>query len=133
MSGKSGLDRNVRFGVVGATAHFQVGFDSSGDSPVAYGGHSAETINYVSCHDDFSLVDKLRASAPEGMTEEELVRFDKLAQTVVLTAQGIPSLFAGEEMLRTKGGVSNSHDSPDRVNRIDWSFKADHKLSLIHI
>lgn len=61
------------------------------------------------------------------MTEEELVRFDKLAQTVVLTAQGIPSLFAGEEMLRTKGGVSNSHDSPDRVNRIDWSFKADHK------
>ena len=127
VSGKSGLDRNVRFGVVGATAHFQVGFDSSGDSPVAYGGHSAETINYVSCHDDLSLVDKLRASAPEGMTEEELVRFDKLAQTVVLTAQGIPSLFAGEEMLRTKGGVSNSHDSPDRVNRIDWSFKADHK------
>lgn len=127
VSGKSGLDRNVRFGVVGATAHFQVGFDSSGDSPVAYGGHSAETINYVSCHDDLSLVDKLRASAPEGMTEKELVRFDKLAQTVVLTAQGIPSLFAGEEMLRTKGGVSNSHDSPDRVNRIDWSFKADHK------
>ena len=38
VSGKSGLDRNVRFGVVGATAHFQVGFDSSGDSPVAYGG-----------------------------------------------------------------------------------------------
>lgn len=61
------------------------------------------------------------------MSEEELVRFDKLAQTVVLTAQGIPSIFAGEEMLRTKGGVSNSHDSPDRVNRIDWSFKADHK------
>lgn len=38
VSGKSGLDRNVRFGVVGATAHFQVGFDSSAIRPSPMGG-----------------------------------------------------------------------------------------------
>jgi pullulanase len=48
---------------------------------------------------------------------------DKLAQTAVLTAQGLPFIFAGEELFRTKGGDENSYRSPDSVNAIDWHNK----------
>ena len=47
----------------------------------------------------------------------------KLAQTMVLTSQGIPFLHAGTEFLRTKKGVENSFSSPDSINEIDWSRK----------
>ena len=45
-------------------------------------------------------------------------------KTVVFTSQGIPFIYAGEELFRTKQGVHNSYNSPDAVNAIDWSFKS---------
>ena len=44
-----------------------------------------------------------------GITPEQLVRLDKLAQTVVFTSQGIPFIYAGEEVMRDKKGVDNSY------------------------
>ena len=51
----------------------------------------------------------------------------KLANTIVLTAQGVPFLHAGVEMLRTKNGVENSFESPDSINQIDWSWKTKNR------
>ena len=59
---------------------------------------------------------------PEATTDE-LIRMDKLAQTIVFTSQGVPFIFAGEEILRDKKGVHNSYQSPDSVNAIDWHNK----------
>ena len=39
-------------------------------------------ISYVSCHDDMCLVDRLKASIP-GITTDEIIRLDLLAQTAV--------------------------------------------------
>ena len=79
-------------------------------------------IAYVSCHDDLCLTDRLRASVPETKFDEEaLIRLDLLAQTAVLTSQGVPFLLSGEEMLRTKQGVHNSFKSPDEINHLDWN------------
>jgi pullulanase len=86
-----------------------------------------QIINYVSCHDDMCLVDKLRSSKPADATEEEVVRFDKLAQTVVYTSQGVPFIYAGEEMYRNKKGIHNTYQSPDSINQIDWDFKTTNK------
>ncbi len=58
-------------------------------------------ISYVSCHDDMCLVDRLKSSIP-GITPEELARLDKLAQTAVFTSQGVPFIYAGEEVMRDK-------------------------------
>ena len=58
-----------------------------------------------------------------GATSEQLVRLDKLAQTVVLTSQGIPFIYAGEEVMRDKQGIDNSYKSPDAINAIDWRRK----------
>jgi pullulanase len=81
-----------------------------------------QMISYVSCHDDMCLVDRLKASIP-GITEEELIRLDLLAQTAVFTSQGVPFMLSGEELLRDKKGVHNSFESPDSINQLDWSHK----------
>jgi pullulanase len=51
---------------------------------------------------------------------EELIRLDLLAQTAVMTSQGVPFMLSGEELLRDKKGVHNSYESPDSINRLDW-------------
>ena len=76
-------------------------------------------MSYVSCHDDMCLVDRLKASVP-GITQDELIRLDLLAQTAVFTSQGVPFMLSGEELLRDKKGVHNSFESPDSINHLDW-------------
>jgi pullulanase len=84
-----------------------------------------EAINYVSCHDNHTLWDRLSLSAA-GEPAELRARMDRLAQAVVLTSQGIPFLHSGEEFLRSKKGEENSYNLPDGINRIDWTLKKTH-------
>ena len=49
---------------------------------------------------------------------------DLLAQTIVMTSQGVPFIFCGEELYRTKQHIRNTYNQPDEINRIDWSHKA---------
>jgi pullulanase len=81
-----------------------------------------QMMSYVSCHDDMCLVARLKASIP-GISQEELIRLDLLAQTAVFTSQGVPFMLSGEELLRTKLGVHNSFESPDSINHLDWANK----------
>lgn len=117
----------VKFGIVGAVQHPQVDYSQILYCKAPYANQPTQVINYVSCHDDLCLVDKLKLSAPKDMEAEEWVKFDKLAQTIVFTSQGVPFMRAGEEMLHSKKGVHNSFESPDSINEIDWSFKAKNK------
>lgn len=89
--------------------------DEFTDSPL-------EAVNYVSCHDNHTLWDRISLSAKDEPRENR-VRMDKLAQAVVLTSQGIPFLHSGAEFLRTKKGEENSYNLPDEINRIDWTLK----------
>lgn len=119
-----GYEETVKFGIVGATQHPQVDYTKVIYADIPYATSPAQVINYVSCHDDLCLVDKLKISAPEGVSSDELIRFNKLAQTVVFTSQGVPFMRAGEELYHNKKGVHNSYQSPDSINKIDWSNKA---------
>jgi pullulanase len=86
-----------------------------------------ETINYASAHDDHCLWDKLRLSTPD-VADDLRTRMDRLAAGIVLTAQGVPFLHAGDEFLRSKNLEKNSYNSNDpRVNPIDWGLKAKNK------
>jgi pullulanase len=60
---------------------------------------------------------------PKWATCQEAIKLQKLALTIVLTSQGIPFLFAGDELMRNKKGVRNSYNSPDEINAIDWGNK----------
>lgn len=122
LAGLPGGEESIKFGIVGAVKHPQINNDSVNYSKAPWAGQPTQMISYVSCHDDMCLVDRLKASVP-GITPEELVRLDKLAQTAVFTSQGVPFIYAGEEVLRDKKGVHNSYQSPDSINAIDWDRK----------
>lgn len=121
-TGKPGNEETVKIGIVAATNHPQVNYEKGNNSKFAYASAPTEIINYVSCHDDLTLTDKLAKSMPES-TEAQRQRAARLAQTIVFTSQGTPFMFAGEEVFRDKKGVHNSYKSPDSINAIDWNLK----------
>lgn len=127
VSGTDSLEESVKFGIVGGTQHPQVDYKKLIYSKAPYVNNPTQIINYVSCHDDMCLVDKLKESKPADATDEELIRFNKLAQTIVYTSQGVPFIYAGEELYRNKKGMHNTYQSPDSINQIDWNFKTTHK------
>ena len=122
VTGKPGNEETVKIGIVASTAHPQVDYSKGNNSKFAYATSPEMIINYVSCHDDLTLTDKLAKSMP-GSTEAERQRAARLAQTIVFTSQGTPFMFAGEEVFRDKKGVHNSYKSPDSINAIDWTLK----------
>jgi len=121
-TGKPGNEETVKIGIVAATAHPQVDYSKGNNSKFPYATSPEMIVNYVSCHDDLMLTDKLRKSMPDA-TDEERKAAAKLAQTIVFTSQGTPFMFAGEEIFRDKKGVHNSYKSPDSINAIDWTLK----------
>lgn len=121
-TGKPGNEETVKIGIVASTNHPQVDYSKGNNSKFPYAASPTQIINYVSCHDDLTLTDKLAKSMPES-TEAERQRAARLAQTIVFTSQGTPFMFAGEEVFRDKKGVHNSYKSPDSINAIDWNLK----------
>lgn len=83
-----------------------------------------QSVNYVSCHDNNTLFDRIVLATPEESRKNH-IRMNRLAAAFTILAQGVPFMQAGEELLRTKparGGKfnENSYKSPDRVNSIKW-------------
>ena len=118
--GEPNQEESIKFGIVGAIAQPQRDMTKVNYSREAWTNEPSQMVAYVSCHDDMCLTDRLRATMPY-ITDDELIRLDLLAQTAVLTSQGVPFILAGEEMLRDKKGVHNSFRSPDSINRLDWN------------
>lgn len=80
-----------------------------------------KTVNYVTCHDNYTLYDRFKAA---GITDETLVKkMAMLANSVVFTSQGTTFMLAGEEMLRTKQGDFNSYESSYEINELDYALK----------
>ena len=118
--GEPDQEESIKFGIVGAIAHPQIDMTKVNYSREAWTNEPSQMVAYVSCHDDMCLTDRLRATVPY-ITDDELIRLDLLAQTAVLTSQGVPFILSGEEMLRDKKSVHNSFRSPDSINRLDWN------------
>lgn len=125
-TGKPGLEETVKIGIVAATPHPQVDYKKGNNSKFPYAKSPEMIVNYVSCHDDLCLTDKLRKSMA-GESEDNMLKAAKLAQTIVFTSQGTPFMFAGEEIFRDKKGVHNSYNSPDSINAIDWTGKSKYR------
>lgn len=123
LAGVAGFEESVKFGIAGAIEHPQVAIDSVNYTQAFWAAQPTQMISYVSCHDDMCVVDRLHASV-SGISAAELVKLDKLAQTAVFTSQGVPFIYAGEEVMRDKKGVHNSYCSPDSINAIDWERKS---------
>lgn len=106
--------------------------------PVKHNSHSIEpffieptySMNYVACHDNHTLWDKLTLALPDEPTEL-LKKRHRFMTSLVLLSQGIPFLHGGQEFLRTKMGEHNSYKSSDEINKFRWLQK-DKELETVN-
>lgn len=119
--GKPHHEEGIRLGAVGGVAHEAVGKHIR-----IWAKEPTQFISYVSCHDDLCLVDRLKRTKPD-VSDKELSSLVKLAYTSVLTSQGVPFIFAGDEIMRHKKGDHNSYKSSDDINAIQWIQKITHQ------
>jgi pullulanase len=125
VSGLALREEAVKFGIVGATYHPQIVYDYVETSKKPWAAQPNQSINYVTCHDNYTLWDKLKMTLPKAH-DKELRKMVKLAGALILTSQGVPFLKVGVEFCRTKGGDENSYKSPDSINQIDWDRKEEY-------
>ncbi|WP_276203864.1 type I pullulanase [Fictibacillus enclensis] len=82
-----------------------------------------QSINYIECHDNHTLWDRLKILHPQE-DESVLRRRHLLGTALALFSQGVPFIHAGQEFFRTKQGDGNSYRSGDLINRLDWERRA---------
>ena len=87
-----------------------------------------QLINYISCHDNYTLWDRLVYSEfnPKEKDQiffeknDKLIKLNKLGASMIMLAFGVPFMLSGEEGGRTKQGNGNSYNLPIELNQIDW-------------
>ena len=93
----------------------------------------SQTISYLSCHDDWTLWDKLVITMDPHQNFDrpapEILRANRLAAALCFGCQGHWFLLSGEEFGRTKQGLRDSFQSPAALNRLDWTPGLDLSLA----
>ncbi len=108
------------------------------------------SVNFITCHDGFTLYDLVSYHTKrneangeanrdgtnqnyswncgaEGSTEDPAIlalrrRQAKNFMTILMLSQGIPMLVAGDEMLRSQGGNNNTWCQNNELGWIDWNL-----------
>ena len=130
ISGKDGQEIGIKYGVVAAVQHSGINYSAYEKTTGSWAGEPGQCITYSSCHDNLTLWDKIYYSAPDA-TEEAKLSMNKLSAAIIYTAQGVPFMLSGEEILRTKpieGSNEFSHNSynlNDYTNSIKWDTLDD--------
>jgi pullulanase len=90
-----------------------------------YTASPVEDINYCSVHDNQTLFDavQLKSSVADDIHARE--RRQVLAMSLVALGQGVPFFLAGDDLLRSKDMDTNSFDSGDWFNKLDFSYQSD--------
>ncbi len=87
-----------------------------------------QVLNYVSCHDNYTLYDQL----VQTMNADRLPAAYTQAESMVFLSEGVPFIQEGEEFMRSKFDPDtgkyegNSYNVGDYINVMDYSLKADH-------
>lgn len=76
------------------------------------------SVHYVSCHDNFTLFDKIKLT-----TNSNYIEMQKQANAIVLLSIGISFIHSGAEICRTKKFIENSYISNIDINKIDFNTK----------
>ncbi len=84
-----------------------------------YFQNATSSINYIECHDNFTLWDKLKITNAH-LNDKERNDIQLCCMAAILFAQGIPFLHAGIEFNRSKNGNDNSYNAGDEINQINW-------------
>lgn len=96
------------------------------------GANPYQTINYASCHDNYTLFDQLNYTLGGGVTEPSI--YDVAAASVgvnatVLMSQGIAFIQGGEELFRTKIEMTVEENNALPIDERLIPFDADNEDS----
>ena len=86
----------------------------------------SQSINYVECHDNATLYDKIQVACQSETHEQRLKRV-VLINEVIMLSYGIPFIHMGQEVGLTKYRMHNSYCSGDRYNQFDYQKLSDRK------
>ena len=89
-------------------------------------GSPAQSVNYVECHDDMTVYDKLKKCCKDESEEERIERV-KLLLGMVILSQGIPFIHSGQEYCRSKQGFNNTYNKPDEINKLKEEDKEKYR------
>ncbi len=122
----------------------------SSDLYALAGKGPGNSVNFITCHDGFTLWDLVSYdvkhneangeenrdgrddnfswnSGVEGETDDPAVlelraQRARNAVALLLLSQGVPMLLAGDEVLRTQRGNNNAYCQDNEISWLDWSF-----------
>ena len=88
-----------------------------------------QSLNYLECHDNNTLYDKLIVS---NANEEEKMLLDRvsLANTILLLSFGVPFLHMGQEIGLSKDGLDNTYKTLN-VNNMDYRL-VDERFDMVN-
>lgn len=92
-----------------------------GSGPTGYALDPADTINYVSKHDNQTLWDNNQYRIAHHVSAQNRMRMQVLSLSYPILSQGIPFLHMGSELLRSKSFLRDSYDYADWFNKVDFS------------
>lgn len=121
-----------------------------------YGNNNSESsINFVTCHDGFTLYDLVSYNnkhneangennmdgcndnnswncGAEGETNDPQIMDLRMRQmknmlTIILTSRGIPMLLSGDEFANTQFGNNNAYCLDNEISWLDWSYLEKNK------
>jgi isoamylase len=120
-------------------------------SPDLYAGRGpTASINFITCHDGFTLADLVSYNGkhneangennndgandnnswncgwegPTDAPEINALRYRQMKNAVamLMVSQGVPMILMGDEIGRTKGGNNNTYCHDNELNWLDWSL-----------
>ncbi|MFZ0788861.1 MAG: glycogen debranching protein GlgX [Chromatiaceae bacterium] len=145
----------------GVTGEIATRLTGSSDLYESDGRHPVASINFVTCHDGFTLRDLVSYThkhneangeenrdgeshnrswncGVEGPTENPKINARRAAQqrnffATLLLSQGVPMLLAGDETGRTQGGNNNSYCQDNPISWVDWELDAERRALLVFV
>ena len=87
-----------------------------------------QSLNYIECHDNNTLFDKLLASNVDEDVATLLQRVE-FANTLILFAVGMPFIHMGQEIGQSKSGLDNTYNVL-KINNMDWKL-VDERFDMV--
>ena len=127
-----------------------------------YGGRSAEaSINFITCHDGFSMYDLVSYNEKhneangegnrdgcndndswncgvEGETEDAGIKALRRRQmknlfTILLISRGVPMLLSGDEFCNTQFGNNNAYCQDNEISYLDWTHLSEEQELFAYV
>ena len=86
---------------------------------------ASQVVQYLECHDNYTLTDKLWKYHPSDSPDIHGKRI-ALGMGMLFASQGITFIQIGQEFWRDKQGLDNTYESPDYINDINWDYIGYH-------